>query len=220
MRDDYLLVMAQFGFSPLINKITRPATNICIDHIFVKTKSLANITPIIVQSNITDHYPIILSIGNLVDNRNNTKNPFKLLKIDDKKLDNLIQNHNWSEITKLKDVNKSNHYCTETINNLKNNASTINQFSSKTKKLKPWSSTAIINSIRHRDRLHLQVRTYSLNIKLKEFYLKFRNKLTNILKEAKIIYYKKELQKCSNNTKHKWKIINYITTRRSKTNNF
>jgi hypothetical protein len=46
-----------------------------------------------------DHYPIILSIGNLLDNRNNTENPLKLLKIDEIKLANLIQNHNWSEIT-------------------------------------------------------------------------------------------------------------------------
>lgn len=64
--------MAQFGFSPLIKTITRPALNICIDHIFIKIKFLANIVPIIiVHFNITDHYPTMLVDNILLDNRNN-----------------------------------------------------------------------------------------------------------------------------------------------------
>jgi len=70
IKEDYSLMMAQFGFLPLIKNITRPTSKTCIDHIFLKTKSFNNLLPIVVHTNITDHYPTTLSIGNLLDNRN------------------------------------------------------------------------------------------------------------------------------------------------------
>jgi len=72
-----------------------------------------------VHTNITDHYPTTLSIGNLSDNRNNSPNQLKVLKIDDYKLTNLIQNHNWSEIFDFNDVNLALQYLVEIINKLK-----------------------------------------------------------------------------------------------------
>jgi len=120
IREEYLLTMAQSGFSSLINTVTRPTSNTCIDYIFIKTKSHANIVPIIVLSNITDHYPTILSIGNILDKRNNMPKPFKILKTDNQKLSNSIENHNWSEILKFTDVNKATQYFTSTLYNLKN----------------------------------------------------------------------------------------------------
>lgn len=80
IREEYLLTMAQFGFSSLINTVTRPTLNTCIDHIFIKTKFHSNIAPIIVLSNITDHFPTIHSLGNILDKRNNMPNPRKKLK--------------------------------------------------------------------------------------------------------------------------------------------
>jgi len=43
IREEYLLAMAPLGFASLINTVTRPISNTCIDHIFIKTKSHANI---------------------------------------------------------------------------------------------------------------------------------------------------------------------------------
>lgn len=159
-------MMARFGFLPLIENITRPSSKTCIDHIFIKSKSLYSLLPIVVHSNVTDHYPTVLSIGNISDNRNNSPNPLKLLNINDDKLTELIQNHNWSEISEIYDVKKVSHYLIETINKLKEYASSTISISSKTKKLKPWATTDIINSIRHRDRLHIQVKKSPLNLKL------------------------------------------------------
>jgi len=152
IKEDYTLIMAQFGILSLIKNITRPTSKTCIDHIFLKTKSYNNLLSIVVHTNITDHYLTTLSIGNLSDNRNNSLNPLKVLKIDDFKLTNQIQNHNWSEICDFNDVNLALHYLVETINKLKKNSTTEISISSKTIKLKPWATTAIINSIRQRDR--------------------------------------------------------------------
>lgn len=107
-------MMAQFGFLPLIKNITRPTSKTCINHIFLKTKSFNNLLPIVVHTNITDHYPTALSIGNLSDNRNNSPNPLKILKNDHFKLTNQIQNHNWSEIFDFNDINLALHYLVET----------------------------------------------------------------------------------------------------------
>lgn len=128
--------------------------------------------------NVTDHFPIMISIGNLSKNRMNKPNPLKILKTDKLKLNNLIQTQNWSNLLEITDTNIATHYFTETINRLKNQASSEITINSKTKKLKPWASTSLINSIRQRDHLHLQIRKHLLNSKFKEYYLKFRNKTT------------------------------------------
>lgn len=78
IKEDYSLMMAQFGFLPLIKNITRPTSKTCIDHLFLKTKSYKNLLPIVVHTNITDHYPTNFSIGNLSANRKNSPNPLKV----------------------------------------------------------------------------------------------------------------------------------------------
>lgn len=47
-------------------------------------------------------------------------------------------------------------------------------------------------------------------------YLRFKNKITNIKKEAKVMYYKTELHKFGNNIKLKLQLINNIVARNSK----
>lgn len=49
--------------------------------------------------------------------------------------------------------------------------------------MKQLATTAIVNSIRQRDRLHLQVKKHPQNLKLKDDYVKFINKITNIIKK-------------------------------------
>lgn len=135
IREEYLLFMAQFGFSPLIKTTTRSTSNTYIDRIFIKTKSFANIVPIIVYSNITNYYPTVLSIGNILNNRNNTPKPLKILKTDNQKLSNSTENYIWSEILEFSDINKATQYFINTINNLKNQALAEISIPSKTKKI-------------------------------------------------------------------------------------
>lgn len=87
IKDECLIIMAQFGYYAVIKYITRTAYNTCIDHIFIKTKSFLNIQPIIIQSNITDHYPFMIRISNIIlNNCMNKPNPLKILKTDKLKL--------------------------------------------------------------------------------------------------------------------------------------
>lgn len=55
-KNDYLLLMMQYGFISLINNITKPSSNTCINHVGIcsihKTKSKKNVLLIISQLNI------------------------------------------------------------------------------------------------------------------------------------------------------------------------
>jgi hypothetical protein len=62
----------------------------------------------------------------------------------------------------------------------------------------------------------MQIRESPLNLKLRNYYLKFKNKLRNLIKEAKIAYYKIERHNSGNNMKLKWKIINDIIAKNKK----
>lgn len=60
----------------------------------------------------------------------------------------------------------------------------------------------------HRDQIHIQIRIHSDNIKLKQFYNKFRNKLTFTIREAKALNYQAKILKPVNNKERCYKIIN------------
>lgn len=87
--------------------MTRYASNTCLDHTFVKCKSTEFSKSIISPITITDHYPIFLSIGNLITNRNNPSNPLTILKINSLKLSNLIATQSWKTVIDNTNVNKA-----------------------------------------------------------------------------------------------------------------
>lgn len=69
--NEYLNLMVENGFIPYINEHTRVTNdnNSCLDHFFIKVPTnkskILNISPIILHSDITDHFPIILKIENI-----------------------------------------------------------------------------------------------------------------------------------------------------------
>lgn len=81
------------------------------------------------------------------------------------------------------------------INTLIIESTTKQSVSSKTYKIKPWATTDIILLIRRRDHLHIQVQKHPDNTRLKQFYTKFRNKLTNLSEKLKHPIIKKKFLK-------------------------
>lgn len=55
------------------------------------------------------------------------------------------------------------------------------------------------------------------NTKLKNYYNKYKNKLTSLVRAAKICFYKKQFSKTINDPKLTWKLINKLTGK-NKTN--
>lgn len=70
--DDYLNFMAERGFRPMIVGVTREWNNskTCIDHIFVRTGDfISNLSGIILQTSVTDHYSTVFGIRELQKSR-------------------------------------------------------------------------------------------------------------------------------------------------------
>lgn len=137
IEDDYLLLMAEYGFVPLIKNITRPKSFTCIDHVFIKTNSLINILPTIPHINITDHYPIVISIKNILNNRNNKPNPLTLTKINNIELSYAIKIQDWTNVYESTDVNIATNTFIEILNTINTTTSKQIKIPSKTKKIKP-----------------------------------------------------------------------------------
>ena len=53
------------------------------------------------------------------------------------------------------------------------------------RKLKPWMTKGIVNSIRNRERLFKKCKSQPFNINLKNKFIKYRNLLTRLIKIIK-----------------------------------
>lgn len=76
--EEYKNILASNGFQSYIKHITRRTinTNSCMDHIYAKIRvKLLSINTSKIESNITDHYPIVLKIINM------TNKPIQLNKL-------------------------------------------------------------------------------------------------------------------------------------------
>jgi len=85
----YLDLLAEFGCFKMIDTITRHASNSCLDHIFMKSKTIKYSKPIVCPITISDHHPILHSIGNLKSNRKNKPDTLTITTINYSILSNL-----------------------------------------------------------------------------------------------------------------------------------
>lgn len=90
----------------MINSVTRPNSSTCLDHIFLKTEMREeDFSTAVLQCDITDHYPIMLFLriqSETIARKEGTK---KYLNFH--KLNNHLASHNWRNVLKERDPNKS-----------------------------------------------------------------------------------------------------------------
>ncbi|KAL4121981.1 hypothetical protein QTP88_014396 [Uroleucon formosanum] len=79
----------EYGFVPFINNVTRPSSNTCIDHVFIKTKTRKNVLSI---------------IPHISKNRNNEPNPLTIMKTNEVELTQLIKRQDWLSIYQNKEL--------------------------------------------------------------------------------------------------------------------
>jgi Reverse transcriptase (RNA-dependent DNA polymerase) len=217
---DYLNTLAANGFFSCINNHTRVTdkSRTCIDHIFLKNISVP-LKPqtAILQTAITDHYATCFgwqhynSVNN--DKMVNKENKKVLECIDYKELLVKAEQTEWTTILDENDPNiaagKLNNILTKLINDSKYKKNV----SAKNHKIKPWITKGIINSIRKRDKMYSKTLTIVDNIKYKQEYKMYRNKLNNLIKKVKNNYYKDKITQAEGDTKKVWDIINEVTNK-------
>ena len=186
----------------------RVVTESLIDNIYVND-SLTYKSGII-YSDISDHYPIFISIPKKSTNVNTDPLQFKFRLIDE------------FRIRKFKSVFTNNSYIQAIMHMESAEAAfatffnTFNQLYDKyfpiitknvTKKtlLKPWITNTMIEQIKHKHSLARLVDKGRID---KKSYTDFKNKLTKDLREAKAKYYASEFTKNEGDIRGTWKIIN------------
>jgi len=76
-----------------------------------------------------------------------------------------------------------------------------------------WLTTGIKISINHKRELYLNSRN-SNNLKLKEYCKSYCKRLSKVIREAKILQYKKKILASQNKTKTTWNIVRSETIKK------
>lgn len=219
---NYLNILCEQGYISYINKATRVSQNssTLIDHIFVRerNKNHSNlvINSAIFETDLTDHYSVFLSIKNESSPTTVGSNVENYYKIDYVKLNSILQKENWSDVINCNDMQNCYNYF---INKLKSHISKatkkLKYSNNKYRKLKPWITTGLINSIHYRDKLKKRL-IHNNTEELRVEYTRYRNNLNKLLKNSKNNYYKEKLKNAHGDCKKTWKIINDATNYKSK----
>lgn len=208
----YLNLMATHGFLSYINKPTRVthSSSTCIDHFFIKSNvhnSQINISPKILQTDITDHYAITLNISHkqvrpYIDKLNVSK------KIDYEILIDITKKFCWDALYRIDDPNVAYNYFIDNLSHFIEISSKEIKVKNKHRKLKPWITTALITSIKKRDKLRMISKTNKHNVAIQREYKQYRNILNQLIKTTKSDYYSKKLNEYKGNTRKTWQILN------------
>ena len=192
-------------------------TETLIDNIFLNTNM--NFRTGLVQTTISDHYPIFVSISQSVSLPNNPKT-VKYRSIDSVSLRKFRSALNNSIISTIYEINDAK--LAFEVFYIKLNELYEKYFPVKTKllshksSLKPWVTTELVTRIKIKDKLGRLANKGRID---KKVYKDFRNSLTEQLRKAKAEYYDKEFNECNGNIKKTWDIISRTIKKKTFSNN-
>jgi len=209
----YRDTLCSLGCYPIINKPTRVVNEAesCIDHIHTNNLSI-EIKPYIMLHDISDHYPIYLTVSKARLKRDVKQRFFRdtsnvnIIAFDrdlHESLDSLPMQY--SEC----DVNEKFDFTVRPMKSLAETHMPVRKYTRREYKLtlKPWITQGIISSIKHRDSLFCVYKRLKLLTDF-ETYKQFRNRVTHVKDLAKHKYYEEQFAQNSRNSKRTWKLIN------------
>lgn len=208
---EYLDLMAEFGYMSLVKKPTRIQKNsaTCLDHVFTTLQRDEQYTAYVVQTNISDHFSTALKIEINKNKMIPTEQYAEIIKIDYEKLIRDVGEENWEELRNCSDANIAANIVTEKIQYHINQNKT-SHFKKLERKIKPWITNGIIQSIKKRDKLHILSKKQPMNALLEQQYKKYRNFVNKIIEKAKIEHLKKEINQAKGDRGKMWKVVDNV----------
>lgn len=211
---NYLSTMSTLGFQPYINKITRPISGTCLDHIFVNKKlqcSKINLNSYILEGDITDHSPVMLTIRQqdvslkLVNNQEIPRNKLNIVKFK-----KLLKDTKWRIVTEEKNPESATNIFLNKYKELITKATDSYTITNRHKKIKSWITSGIITSIKVRDKMKKKL-TKNYNPVLELEYKKYRNYLSKLIHKQKNDYYRAQIENNKGDIKKLYTIIKDAT---------
>jgi len=211
--ETFLNIMYAHKILPMIKRPTRYG-NCCatlIDNIFTNLLAESLISGIILDD-VSDHLPIFFASHNRlpVASKYITK---RIRCINDATISDLsdkLNNANWS-ILNDKSPEEAYNVFGDMFDKIYNEALPL-----KTKKYKlhynkhkPWITLSILNSIGKKNKMYKKY-IITKSQQCKESYLKYKNKLTKVIKAAEKKYYFDKFNLVKDNIRDTWKLINNV----------
>lgn len=209
----YLNIMNENGYLSVINSPTRVQGNssTCLDHIFIKTKiqSIKEQTlPLIIKTNITDHYTTCIQIV-FKDNQQKNFTPRYKTYINHDKFQNMINCVSW-DFLHHSDADSAMTELNNVIQNTLLQCSKQIKTRRKKDKISPWITRGLLTSINTKNKLYKDLQKQPQNDELKRRYTTQRNLLNNLVRISKYKYYQSVITGNQSKSTELWKIVNKL----------
>lgn len=213
---DYLALLASHGIENTITTPTREETvngklvRSCLDHISVRAPNYSLAAYVIAQR-LADHYFVACHMASslpVTDQASCSGSPestFRISITDQRKLDGLIREFQWSTLTDSKTaLGVYDCFCAqvETFENMSKKL-----VIKKRRKNHNWIDTTVMRAISERDLLWKRSKRSPQNQTLRAEYRMARNKVVALIRAAKRQYFFKQFNKSAKSPARTWALI-------------
>lgn len=211
--NDFLDTMYSLSLYPTITKPSRITSHSAtiIDNIF--TNNMENlVTSGLLICDLSDHLPVFSLYDYSFNNKISVKSVYKRIRTEEtiSDLNHSLSNHDWSPVYQEHDVDIAYKKFLDTFVFLYNKHCPVKVYSKKEEhKRHPWLTKGIINACKKKNNLYKKFITLKTD-EAEQKYKKYRNKLTDIIRSSKQLFYRKILYENKNNIKGTWDILNRL----------
>ena len=203
---EFFNTLASYGYWPTITKTTRSSENklSLIDNIFCNNLDFV-VKSGIIYHELSDHFPIFVSCAPLCHPKKH-----KWHTVFDKNKLEELSSYLHEQLHDFTNIDDPETACNAMIDayqqGIKKYSITI-KHNRRSTSLKPWISPAILTSINRRHHLFM-LKNQSPTRQNKLLYNNYRNKLNELLREAKRKYILNQLEVNKTNSRKLWQILN------------
>lgn len=212
-----LNTLIESGLLPTITKPTRVthSSATAIDNIYIKGQLCYSFCSNVIETDISDHYPVIAFIGK-PDGKTNKGLPqtikYRYLTTDTYvKINQCLNSIDWS-VLHSGSVNDSYSHFSKTLTDIVNEAAPLKtkQVSFKHLNREPWMTKGLLISIKRKAKLFNKCKGTSKDGPAYNAYINYNKLLNKVKRKAKSLYLHKLLQDNMKNIKKTWQILNSL----------
>lgn len=200
------------NFIPTIIKPTRitHSTATLIDNLYIKTNIANGIMSGIINTDISDHLPIFISVGKTKLNKIPTMKIYTR-SMNDTKLDQIkkeIGKQKWAELD-IMGTNDAHKYFITKLNEIIDNIAPVKEKQINTRKSarEKWMTKGLLKSTLTKEKLYKQSIKNGKSHPMHNKYIKYRNLYNQLKRQIKSKYYTDMLEANKHDMKNTWKIM-------------
>ena len=182
-----------------------------IDNIYLSSRLCTNATSRIITSDISDHFPCFVSLGNF---KHQSRNPliFNTRKVTQQSIDEMnikLNFINWDRLDVL-NANDGYEYIVTNVGTILDDVvpekTVIIPFSKIIRE--PWMTDGLMKSSAERDKLYRKCIGLDKNHDKYKKFVSYRNKFNSLKRTARQKYYSDKIKEFRHNSQRLWKILN------------